>query len=465
MAMAFAEIIEIIYGWLWGPPMMVLVMGAGVYLSVRLKWIQFRRLGMGFRLLFETEESANGKSPDGKSISPFSVLCTSLAATLGTGNIVGVATALFIGGPGALFWMMIAAALGMAVKYSECLLAAATRRQDADGRWHGGPFYYMERLGGLFRPMAKLFCVFTIGVSLFGIGTLVQSNTVIASFSELAGEPSVVATIIAAGVLAIICGIVIAGGLKRISGVATLLVPVLAMLYLALVMIVILSNLSALVPSLVLIVRSAFAPAAVGGGAAGAGLLIAMKAGLSRGVLSNEAGLGSEPIAAAASSAGPAKQGLVSMLSVFIDTIVLCFITGLALVMTGAWNSGENGIAMTNQLFEGLRVVPFHGQIVPLSLIFFGFATIISWCYYGEESVRYLLGRRWIGAYRAVYVAMVFAGAFLEVDVVFAMADIANVFMMVPNLFAVLISAGFVVKLTKRDWNPQSSAPLKKEPW
>ena len=378
----------------WGIPLIALILLSGLFLTVRLKGVQFRKLPHAFKKMF-----ANEKSGQHGEVSSFAALCTALSATIGTGNIVGVATAVVAGGPGALFWMWLAALVGMATKYSECLLSVKYRQVTEDGHIIGGPFYYIEKgMGSKFKWLAKIFAVFGVCVGLMGIGTFTQVNGIASAVNNffdannswtvsIFGIDYSWTVVIAAIVVAFFVALVIIGGIKRISSVAQVIVPFMAITYVILAVLIIGFNITKVPGAFATIVKSAFGVRAAAGGALGA-MMVAMQNGIARGIFSNEAGLGSAPIAAAAAHTDePAKQGLISMLGTFIDTIIICTMTGLAIVITGAWDMGLQGVAVTTKAFQiGL---PFPGEVASfllmICLIFFAFTTILGWDYYSEK--------------------------------------------------------------------------------
>lgn len=445
----------------WGIPLIALILLSGLFLTIRLKGIQFRKLPHAFKKMF-----ANEKSGQHGEVSSFAALCTALSATIGTGNIVGVATAVVAGGPGALFWMWLAALVGMATKYSECLLSVKYRQVTEDGHIIGGPFYYIEKgMGSKFKWLAKIFAVFGVCVGLMGIGTFTQVNGIAGAVNNFfdAGNSWTVSifgrdyswtVVIAAIVVTFFVALVIIGGIKRISSVAQVIVPFMAITYVILAVLIIGFNITKVPGAFATIVKSAFGVRAAAGGALGA-MMVAMQNGIARGIFSNEAGLGSAPIAAAAAHTDePAKQGLISMLGTFIDTIIICTMTGLAIVITGAWDMGLQGVAVTTKAFQiGL---PFPGEVASfllmICLIFFAFTTILGWDYYSEKCLEYLTGGRMgiVKAYRWVYIACVFFGPFMTISAVWTIADIFNGLMAIPNLIALLALNGVVVMETKK---------------
>lgn len=445
----------------WGIPLIALILLSGLFLTVRLKGIQFRKLPHAFKKMF-----ANEKSGQHGEVSSFAALCTALSATIGTGNIVGVATAVVAGGPGALFWMWLAALVGMATKYSECLLSVKYRQVTEDGHIIGGPFYYIEKgMGSKFKWLAKIFAVFGVCVGLMGIGTFTQVNGIASAVNNffdadnswtvsIFGRDYSWTVVIAAIVVAFFVALVIIGGIKRISSVAQVIVPFMAITYVILAVLIIGFNITKVPGAFATIVKSAFGVRAAAGGALGA-MMVAMQNGIARGIFSNEAGLGSAPIAAAAAHTDePAKQGLISMLGTFIDTIIICTMTGLAIVITGAWDMGLQGVAVTTKAFQ--TGLPFPGEVASfllmICLIFFAFTTILGWDYYSEKCLEYLTGGRMgiVKAYRWVYIACVFFGPFMTISAVWTIADIFNGLMAIPNLIALLALNGVVVMETKK---------------
>ena len=454
------EVLSNIDGIVWGVPLMVLILSGGLYLTIRMGFLQTRKLPLALKWMVKNEEDGHGE------VTSFGALCTALSATIGTGNIVGVATAICAGGPGALFWMEIAAFLGMATKYAEGLLAVKYRVVDEEGHALGGPFYYIEKgMGSKFKWLAKIFAVFGVCVGLMGIGTFTQVNGIASAVNNffdannswtvsILGIDYSWTVVIAAIVVAFFVALVIIGGIKRISSVAQVIVPFMAITYVILAVLIIGFNITKVPGAFATIVKSAFGVRAAAGGALGA-MMVAMQNGIARGIFSNEAGLGSAPIAAAAAHTDePAKQGLISMLGTFIDTIIICTMTGLAIVITGAWDMGLQGVAVTTKAFQiGL---PFPGEVASfllmICLIFFAFTTILGWDYYSEKCLEYLTGGRMgiVKAYRWVYIACVFFGPFMTISAVWTIADIFNGLMAIPNLIALLALNGVVVMETKK---------------
>ena len=461
MLATISSILDQIDSLVWGIPLIVLILAVGIFLTVRLKGLQFTKLGLAIKHI-----AANERSGEHGEVSSFGALCTALSATIGTGNIVGVATAIVTGGPGAMFWMWLAALLGTATKYSECLLAVKYRSVESDGHIVGGPFYYIEKgMGKNWKWLAKIFAFFGVGVGLFGIGTFTQVNGISSAVNNFFDPSNTWAvnlfgrtyswTVVITGVILTICvGLVIIGGLKRISRVAEVIVPFMAVLYVAAALLVIICNITKVPAAIVEIVQSAFGMRAAAGGALGA-IVMAMQKGIARGIFSNEAGLGSAPIAAAAAQVeDPAGQGLVSMMGTVIDTLVICTLTGLTIVITGAWNVGLEGIAVTTKAFQD--GMPLSGEIVSfilmLSLVFFAFTTILGWDYYSERCLEYLTGgnMKVVKGYRWIYILAIFIGPYMTVSAVWTIADIFNGLMALPNLVALVALNGVVVSETKK---------------
>ena len=434
------EILNEIDAFVWGPPLLVLLVGTGILLTFRLKLLQVFKLPQALGLIFSAKNDGSGD------VNSFKALCTALAATVGTGNIVGVATAIKAGGPGALFWMWMAAFFGMATKYSECLLAVKYRTVDANGNISGGPMYYIENgLGKKYKPLAVMFAVFGVLCAYFGIGTFAQVNSIVEITQISAGIP-VVYTGIA---LTVVVAAVTIGGLKSIATVAAKVVPAMALLYFLTtvgIMIVFADQVPAAIAT---VLNSAFTPTAAQGGFLGATVMLAMRSGVARGVFSNESGLGSAPIvAAAAKTKWAAEQGLISMTGTFIDTIVICTLTGLSLVVSGVWCGPLNGAAMTESAFT--MAFPAFGSILLLvGLVLFAFTTILGWNYYGERCVEYLMGVKAILPYRIIFICLIACGPFLKLEEIWVLADIVNGLMAIPNLIALIALSGVVVAETK----------------
>lgn len=457
---SFNSILKTIDSFVWGLPLIILIISVGLFLTIRLKGLQITKLGLAIKHMVKNEASGDGE------VSGFASLCTALSATIGTGNIVGVATALVAGGPGALFWMWIAALVGTATKYSECLLAVKYRVIQKDGHILGGPFYYIEHgMGKKWRWLAKLFAFFGVGVGLLGIGTFTQINGITSAVNNffdannqwtvtLFGREYSWSVIISGILLTIFAALVLIGGLKRISSVAQVIVPFMAVTYFIVTLAILVYNFREIPNALATIVQSAFGLRAVGGGAIGS-MMMAMQMGVARGIFSNEAGLGSAPIAAAAAVAdAPAQQGLISMMGTFIDTIVICTMTGLTIVITGSWNIGLEGVSVTTRAFQMGLPLPaqFSSFILMLCLVFFAFTTILGWNYYSERCLEYIIGdkKNVIKAYKWLYILCIFIGPFMTVSAVWTIADIFNGLMAIPNLIALIALNGVVVSETNK---------------
>lgn len=433
-------ILNKIDSFLWGVPLIILLMGTGIYLTVRLGLLQVFKLPLALKLIFKAENKGKGD------VSSFKSLCVALAATVGTGNIVGVATAVKMGGPGALFWMWIAAFFGMATKYAEGLLAIKYRSVDKNRNISGGPMYYIRKgMGEKYKPLATFFALATMLVAFLGIGTFPQVNAIIDSVNISFGISKLTTNVI----LTIIVGSIIFGGLKNIAKVTSKLIPFMAIFYIIISLIVICTNFHAIPDAIRLIIKDAFTGSAAVGGFAGSTIMMAMQNGVARGIFSNEAGLGSAPIAAAAAKTNqPAEQGLISMTGTFIDTIIVCSMTGLVLVLTGVWSGEYSGAAMTSAAF--VQCFGNVGNIfLTVSLVLFAFTTILGWNYYGERACVYLFGIKGITPYRVIFITMVAMGVFLKLDVIWILADIVNGLMAFPNLIALIALSGVVVQETK----------------
>lgn len=434
------EFLTMVDTFVWGPPLMILLIGTGVLLTIRLGLLQVMKLPKALALIFTARNAGSGD------INSFQALCTALAATVGTGNIVGVATAIKAGGPGALFWMWLAAFFGMATKYAEGVLAVKYRTLDENGNASGGPMYYIEQgLGKSFKPLAVLFSVFGIMTACLGSGTFTQVNA-ITSITEVSLGIPVAYT---AAVLTILVAVVTIGGLQSIAKVASKIVPFMAVLYVITTVSVLAYYSDKIADAFMLVIHSAFNPTAAMGGFLGATVMVAMRNGVARGIFSNEAGLGSAPIvAAAAKTKWPAEQGLVSMTGTFIDTIIICSLTGLTLIVSGVWCGDVNGAAMTEAAFSS--AFPYAAKyLLTAGLVLFAFTTIIGWNYYGERCVEYLFGVKGIKPYRYVFIGLVAIGAFLKLEMIWVLADIVNGLMAVPNLIALIGLSGVVVAETK----------------
>jgi len=438
------EVINNIVSWIngivWGPAMLVLILGTGLFLSIGLKFMPLLRLGYGFRQLWQGRQStAEGD------ITPFNALMTSLSATIGTGNIAGVGTAIALGGPGALFWMWCTALVGMATKYAEAVLAVRYREVDEEGNHVGGPMYYIKNgLGKKWAWLGTAFAIFGM-LAGFGIGNGVQSNSVAHALESNFGVPATVAGI----VIAVLVGLVLIGGIRWIARVAGKLVPLMATAYVVGGLITLLANASDIPAAIAFIVGDAFTPSAATGGFAGATVWAAIRFGVARGVFSNEAGLGSAPIAhAAAKTDNPVRQGSIAMLGTFIDTLIVCSITGLVIVVTGAWTSGETGAALSSLAFHrGIGELGHY--IVSFGLVLFAFTTILGWSVYGERCTEYLFGVKAIVPFRVLWVIVVPTGAMTDLDFVWLVADTLNALMAIPNLVALLLLSPVVFQVTK----------------
>lgn len=438
-----SSFLSTISGWVWGPVMLILLLGTGIYLTLGLKGIPQRKLGYGFAMLF----AGRKQTTDPGDITPFQALATALAATVGTGNIAGVATAIHLGGPGAVFWMWVTALVGMATKYGEAVLAVNFRETNAAGQYVGGPMYYIRNgLGANWRWLAFLFALFAT-IAAFGIGNTVQSNSVsqVLYESRWAIPKWLTGLVLAVGV-----GAVLLGGLQRLARVTEKLVPFMAVVYVLGALLVLALNASEIPGAFGLIVSDAFTGTAAAGGFAGAGVLMAIRFGVARGIFSNEAGLGSAPIAhAAARTNSPVRQGVVAMLGTFIDTIVVCTMTALVIISTGAWSTGTTGAQLSAQAFTTGMPGP-GGWIVSFGLAIFAFSTMLAWSYYGERSAEYLLGSRVITPYRILWVIAVFIGAVAQLDIVWLVADVMNALMAIPNLIALLLLSPVIFRLTRQ---------------
>jgi AGCS family alanine or glycine:cation symporter len=433
------DLIVTVNGWAWGPVMLVLLLGTGVFLTLGLRFATLRRLPRAIGLLLR------GRTGRGEGdISPFSALMTSLSATIGTGNIAGVATALALGGPGALFWMWLTALFGMATKYAEAVCAVRFREQDADGNYSGGPMYYIRNgLGRRWRFLAYAFAIFG-SLAGFGIANTVQSN----SIAQVLNDSYAVPPLFTGIVLMILVGAVVLGGIQRIAQVASYLVPLMASSYLLMSLLVILFHVDAVPGAVAEIVRSAFTGSAATGGFAGATVWAALRFGVARGIFSNEAGLGSAPIAhAAARTDSPVEQGMIAMLGTFIDTLVVCTMTGLVIVIMDVLPTGVSGASLTSLAFGG--AFPGGEIIVTLGLCLFGFTTTIGWSFYGERCVVFLVGTRGILPFRLLWVLALPVGTVVQLDLIWLLADTLNAFMAIPNLIALLLLGPLVFRISR----------------
>ena len=459
----FTKLLETIDDIVWNVPLIVLIMGTGIFLTIRLGVLQFRKLGKALKYMVHNEEDGVGE------VTSFGALCTAMAATIGTGNIVGVATAVVAGGPGALFWMILAACFGMATKYSEGVLAVKFREDRGGGRFLGGPFYYIEKgMGKNWRWLAKIFAVFAVGAGLLGIGTITQVNGV-ASATKGFFDPNMehvvtifgteysIVTVITAIVVALLTALVVIGGLQRIASVTSIIVPFMAIAYVIVCLSILIYHVKEIPGAIVAILEGAFGLRAMAGGALGA-LLLAMQKGVARGIFSNEAGLGSAPIAAAAAQTRePVRQGLVSMTGTFIDTVIICTMTGLTIMVTGSYETaianGLDGVDVTSNAFSiGLPWGEGVGPAILMTcLAFFAFTTILGWDYYSERCLEYLSGgnMKAVQVYRWLYILAVLIGPFLTLSAVWTIADIFNGLMAIPNLIALLALSGVIVAETR----------------
>ncbi|NDL66629.1 alanine/glycine:cation symporter family protein [Anaerotalea alkaliphila] len=432
----FATLIGNLSGWLWGFPLIALLFGTHIFLTFRLGFIQ-RHMGTGIRLSVQKDPDAVGD------VSQFSALATALAATIGTGNIVGVATAISLGGPGAVLWSWLTGVFGISTKYAEALLAVKYRVVTEDGTMAGGCMYIWEHALGR-KWVGAVFAVFT-GIAAFGIGCMVQANSV----SSMVQETFHVERWVTGLVFAFLTAMVILGGIRKIAMVCNFLVPFMAATYAAGCLLLLLLGWSTVGDTILLIVREAFSIRAVGGGLAGAGIMGAMRYGIARGLFSNESGMGSAPIvAAAARTRNPVRQALVSSTGTFWDTVVICALTGIVLVNSGLWKEGLEGASLTRGAFAQLSVAgPFF---LTLGLVTFAFSTTLGWSYYGEKAIEYLWGKRAITPYRMTLVLFVFVGSIFSLHLVWDLADIFNGLMAIPNLIAVLLLSPVVVAETRK---------------
>ncbi len=436
----FERTIDAINGLVWGPIMLTLLLGTGIFLTIGLRGMTITRIPYAFKQLLKGRKA----SGEGE-ISPFNALMTALSSTVGTGNIAGVATAIGIGGPGALFWMWCTALVGMATKYAEAVLAVNYRETDAAGKKVGGPMYYIKNgLGKRWKPLAFLFALFG-ALAGFGLANTVQSNTV----SQVLFNNFQIPTVASGLVMALLVALVLLGGIQRIAQVAGKLVPLMTVIYLVSTLLILLMNLTEIPAALVFIVDSAFNGTAATGGFAGATVMLALRMGVSRGIFSNESGLGSAPIAhAAAATNSPVRQGTIAMLGTFIDTLIICTMTGLVLIVTDVWNSDLQGAAMTLQVFDSS--LPFGGDILSLCIALFAFTTMLGWSYYGERCAQFLLGPRVVLPFRVLWVVGIFLGTQMSLGLVWKMSDALNGMMAIPNLIALLLLSPVVFKLTRQ---------------
>ncbi len=452
---ALKEFLGSISGFVWGPVMLALLLGTGIYLTAGLRGMPIRRIGYGFRQMFRGRHAAKEERGD---ITPFQALATALSATIGTGNIAGVATAIALGGPGAIFWMWLTALVGMATKYSEAVLAVRYREVDERGRYVGGPMYYIKNgMGAKWKWLGAAFALFAM-IAAFGIGNTVQANSVADVLESNLSIPDW-ATGLA---LSVIVFVVIIGGIRRIAHLAEYLVPSMAILYVGVALVIILMNIGDVPAALAQIVSDAFTGTAATGGFAGAAVWAAIRFGVARGIFSNEAGLGSAPIAhAAARTNDPVRQGTIAMLGTFIDTIIICTMTALVIVLSGVWTTGESGAALTSSAFAAS--LGGGNWVVTAGLVLFAFTTMIAWSYYGERAAEYLFGVRVIKPYRYVWVVALFIGAIANLEIIWLIADILNALMAIPNLIALIALSGTVFAVTREYFARENGSAIRGE--
>lgn len=444
----FEQIIDQINNFVWGPVMLTLLLGTGIFLTIGLRGMTISRIPYAFRQLFKGREG----SGEGE-ITPFNALMTSLSSTIGMGNIAGVATAIGMGGPGALFWMWCAAFVGMATKYAEAVLAVNYRETDQFGRKVGGPMYYIKNgLGKNWKWLGMAFALFG-SLAGFGLANTVQSNAV----SQVLETNFNVPTAVSGLTMAVLVGVVLLGGIKRIATVAGKLVPFMALLYITATLIILVTHAGEIPAAVVLVVDSAFNGAAASGGFAGATIMLALRMGIARGIFSNEAGLGSAPIAhAAAETNSPVRQGTIAMLGTFIDTLIICTMTGLVLIVTGVWNGESQGAAMTLAAFTD--ALPFGDLVLSLCVVLFAFTTMLGWSYYGERCAEFLLGPKVITPFRVLWVIGIFVGTQMSLDLVWKMTDALNGLMAIPNLIALILLSPIVFKLTREYFDEEKAS-------
>ncbi|HUU28230.1 MAG TPA: sodium:alanine symporter family protein [archaeon] len=436
------EIVLEIEKFMYSPWFVITLLGTGILLSVRTRFIQIRKMGQAWKMIIAGATKKDESFDKKGDISPFQALSTALAATVGLGNIAGVATALFLGGPGAIFWMWMTALCGMATIYSEAMLALKFRSIAEDGSMAGGPMYYISkglknvRLG---KSLAAVFAVTGTIACLLGTGNMMQSNSIALIFNTSFGTPYWLSGL----VIAVLTGMVTIGGIKRIGIVTEKLVPFMILFFIGASMFILIIKIKEIPANLLLIVKSAFNPVAATGGFAGATVIAAMQFGVSRGILSNEAGLGSSPIAhGAAKEEDPGRQGILAMNGVFIDTIIVCTMTALVILSSGEWTSGKTSTDLAAAAFRS--VIPYGHLIVAFCALLFGFSTLLGWSYYGEQCVQYLLGFRVVTFYRYLFVLLVFLGAVIKLELVWSIGTTSNVFMALPNLIGLVVLSGIV---------------------
>lgn len=440
---ATIAVLDTVSDWLWNELMLVLLLGTGLFLTLGLGLLPIRKLGYGFRMLWAGRKR---KQKGEGEISPFAALMTSLSATIGTGNIAGVGTAIHLGGPGAIFWMWITALVGMATKYAEAVLAVRYREVDARNMHVGGPMYYIKNgLGERWRWLGGAFAVFAV-VAAFGIGNTVQSNSVADAMDQAVGLPFWITGL----VMAALVFTVIVGGIRRIAGVAEGLVPLMGVIYIIGALAILGANYTAVPAGIARIFTDAFTGTAATGGFAGAGVMMAVQWGVARGLFSNEAGLGSAPMAhAAARTDDPVRQGVVGMLGTFIDTIVVCTMTALVILTTGAWEGGETGAGLTTQAFS--QGLPGPGDaLVAFGLVIFAFSTTLTWAFYGERCLEFLAGVRGLMVFRVVWVIALLVGAVASLDLVWKIANVTMALMAIPNLIALLLLSPVVFRISRK---------------
>jgi len=449
----FEQVIDAVNGFVWGPVMLCLLLGTGIYLTIGLKGMTISHIPYAFKQLFKGRKG----SGEGE-ITPFNALMTSLSSTIGMGNIAGVATAIGLGGPGALFWMWCAAFVGMATKYAEAVLAVNYRETDELGRKVGGPMYYIKNgLGANWKWLGMAFALFG-SLAGFGLANTVQSNAV----SQVLETNFAIPTIASGLVMATLVGVVLLGGIKRIAVVAGKLVPFMALLYISATLVILITHAGAIPGAVVLVVDSAFNGAAATGGFAGATLMLALRMGIARGIFSNEAGLGSAPIAhAAAETNSPVRQGTIAMLGTFIDTLIICTMTGLVLIVTGVWSGEPQGAGMTLAAFNS--ALPAGDMILSLCVALFAFTTMLGWSYYGERCAEFLLGPKVITPFRVLWVIGIFVGTQMSLELVWKMTDALNGLMAIPNLIALIFLAPVVFKLTQEYFAEENTQELNSE--
>lgn len=436
---------------IWGEYLLIPLLAiVGIYLTIGLHAMPWRKIPLAFQTLWKGRKAASQIEGE---ITPFQALMTALSATVGTGNIAGVATAIYFGGPGAIFWMWVIALFGMATKYAEAVLAVSYRETDDLGHYVGGPMYYIRNgLGDNWRWMATLFAFFAMFAA-FGIGNMVQSNSV----ADVIHSSFNIPTWLTGVVMATLAALVIIGGVKRIAKVATRLVPFMAIAYIIAALVIVVLNFEKLPDAITLIFKSAFTGSAASGGFLGATIWMAVRWGFARGIFSNEAGLGSAPIAhAAAQTNDPVKQGMVAMLGTFIDTIIICSLTAFVIIITGTWDSGLKGASMSYQAFD-IGLSGYGGYVVSIGLVLFAFTTLLGWSYYGERSAVYMFGTKIIKPYRLLWIIAIFVGAIMKLELVWTIADVLNGLMALPNLAALLLLSPVVFSKTRQYFNNKNS--------